>query len=163
LIEIFFYLVCKSFSSPSHHNGPLWMKKLMCDLKIFTHLIKFYHPFFTIINKHILWNRQLAYYCFFQKFDNSFNSMFTLTKRIVVLLKAWGMEDTNIFLLKHLTKVIFLTVWQTKHLIKKVKNLSRWPKLSQIDHTQWPLWFIINQIEHFNLTLNKINHTNFST
>jgi len=39
---------------------------------------------------------------------------------------------------------------------------SRWPKLNQINHIQWPLWFTINQIGHSNLTFNQINHINLA-
>jgi len=48
----------------------------MYDPKIFRHLIKFYHPFSTIVNKYILWNPKLVDLFIFQKFDNNFNSMF---------------------------------------------------------------------------------------
>jgi hypothetical protein len=51
-------------------------------------------------------------------------------------LKAWGMKDMSYFWLKHLTKVTFLTIWQTRLLLKKAKSPSRWPKFSQINHTQ---------------------------
>jgi hypothetical protein len=51
-------------------------------------------------------------------------------------------------------------MWQTKHLVQKIKGQSRWQRFSQIEHTKWPLWFIINQIGHFDLTFNQINHIN---
>jgi hypothetical protein len=49
------------------------------------------------------------------------------------------MKDTNYFLLKRFIKMTFLTMQQTKHLVKKARSPSRQPMLSQIDHTQWPL------------------------
>jgi hypothetical protein len=54
-------------------------------------------------------------------------------------------------------------MWQTKYLVKKAKGSLKWLKFSQIDYTQWPLWFTINQIGDFNLTFNQINHTNLVT
>jgi hypothetical protein len=67
--------------------------------------------------------------------------------------------------LKHERHELLLTktfVWNDlfDHIIKRTKGLLRWPKLSQIIHIQWPLWLTINQIGHFDLTLDQINHIN---
>jgi hypothetical protein len=50
----------------------------------------------------------------------------------------------------------FVTMWQTKYLVKKAKGSLKWLKFSQIDYT-------INQMGDFNLTFNQINHTNLVT
>jgi hypothetical protein len=42
--------------------------------------------------------------------------------------------------------MIFIIMWQTKNLVKKTKGPLRWPNL--------------NQIDHFDLTLDQINHIN---
>jgi hypothetical protein len=75
-------------------------------------------------------------------------------------LNVWAMKDMNYFLLKQLTKMIILTIWQTKHLIKKDIGLSRWPRPSQIDYIQW---LGLSQIGHFDLTFSQINHINLAT
>jgi hypothetical protein len=49
---------------------------------------------------------------------------------MVVLTKVWGMKDTSHFWLKHLTKMTFLIMWQSKHLVKKLRGSSRWSRLS---------------------------------
>jgi len=51
---------------------------------------------------------------------------------------------------------------QIKHLVKKAKGPWRWPRFSQINYTQWPLWFTINQISHYDSMLSQINHTNLT-
>jgi hypothetical protein len=80
------------------------------------------------------------------------------------MTKGLGHERHELLLTKTFDiKMTFLTMWQTKYLVKKAKSPSRWSKLSQIDHIQSPLGFTINQIGHSDLTFNQINHIDLAT
>jgi hypothetical protein len=57
--------------------------------------------------------------------------------------------------------MIFLTMWQTKHLVKMDRSPSKWPKLNEINHIQ--SWLGFSQIDHFDLTLSQINHIDLGT
>ncbi len=82
---------------------------------------------------------------------------------MVILIEGLRYKRHKLLLTKTCNKMIFLTMWQTKHLVKKVRDPSKWPRFNQIDHIQSPLWFTINQIGHSNLTINQINHINLAT
>jgi hypothetical protein len=53
---------------------------------------------------------------------------------MIILTKSLGHEKHKLLLTRHLIKVIFLNMWQTKHLVKNSRGPSRWPRLSQIGH-----------------------------
>ncbi len=62
-------------------------------------------------------------------------------------LKAQSMREMIYFWLRHLITITFLTMWQTKHLIKKAKGSSRWPRLQKT----WPYF-----MAHYDLQLIKL-------
>jgi len=43
----------------------------------------------------------------------------------------------------------FLTIRQTKQLVKKTKGPLKWLRFNQIDHIQWSLWFTIVKLTIF--------------
>ncbi len=49
------------------------------------------------------------------------------------------MKDMKALLIETLTKVTFLTMQQTKHLVKKAKGPLNLLRFNQIDHIQWQL------------------------
>jgi hypothetical protein len=53
-----------------------------------------------------------------------------------------------------------LTKYQTQDLVKMDKSASKWPWLSQISHVEW---IGFNQIDHYDLTLNQMNHIHLMT
>jgi hypothetical protein len=73
-----------------------------------------------------------------------------------ILTKVLGHEKHML----HLTKVIFLTKCQVKDLVKMGLCPSKWPWLSQIGHIEW---IGFSQIDHYDLTLSKMNCTHLMT
>jgi hypothetical protein len=60
----------------------------------------------------------------------------------------------------HLIKVIFLTKYQAKVLVKMDKCPSKWPWLSHIGHIEW---IGFSQIDHCDLTFSQMNHIHLMT
>jgi hypothetical protein len=58
---------------------------------------------------------------------------------MIILTKGLGHEKLELLLIETLTKVTFLTMQQTKHLVRKAKGPSKLLRFNQIDHIQWPL------------------------
>jgi hypothetical protein len=69
-----------------------------------------------------------------------------------ILIKGLGHEKHML----HLTKMILLTKCQAEDLVKMDKCPSKWPRLNQIGHIEW---IGFSQIDHYDLTLNQMNHT----
>ncbi len=73
-------------------------------------------------------------------------------------------------LLVHLTKVTYLTKFQTKYLIKMNKHPSKWPWFNQIGHIKWIRFYQIDhpdltlsQIDHYDLTFSQMSHIHLMT
>jgi hypothetical protein len=73
-----------------------------------------------------------------------------------ILTKGLGHEKHML----HLIKVALLIKCQTKYMVKMDKCPSKWPWLSQISHIEW---IGFSQINHYDLTLNQMNHTHLMT
>jgi len=68
-----------------------------------------------------------------------------------ILIKGLGHEKYML----HFTKMIFYTKCQAEDLVKMDKCPSKWPWLNQIGHIEW---IGFNQIDHYDLTFNQMNH-----
>jgi hypothetical protein len=60
----------------------------------------------------------------------------------------------------HLTKMTYLTKCQVEDLVEMDKRPSKWPWFSQISHIEW---IGFNQIDHYDLTFNQMNHIQLMT
>ncbi len=60
----------------------------------------------------------------------------------------------------HFIKMTFSTKCQVKDMVKMDKCPSKWPWLKLISHIEW---IGFNQINHYDLTLNQINHIHLMT
>jgi hypothetical protein len=54
----------------------------------------------------------------------------------------------------------YLTKGQTQNLVKMNKHPSKWPWFNQIGHIEW---IELNQIDHYDLTFNQMNHIHLVT
>ncbi len=70
------------------------------------------------------------------------------------------MKNTCYILSIHLTKMTYLTKGQTQNLVKMNKHPSKWPWFNQIGHIEW---IELNQIDHYDLTFNQMNHIHLVT
>jgi len=124
------------------------LKKKILILAFYTNLLK------STLNK---WFFNIIYI-------NS-NNMFILIIKLNNILKFDMLKLGLCLLYIFLDKDHKMYTWSCfhPHLVKKARSPSRWPRFSQMDHIQWPLWFTINQICHSNLTFNQINHSNLAT
>jgi hypothetical protein len=66
-----------------------------------------------------------------------------------ILIKGLGHENTCYILLVYLSKMSFLIKCQAEDLVKMDKCPLKWP------------W--LNQIDHYDLTLNQMSHTHLMT